>query len=280
MILVSVITVNLNNKAGLEKTIRSVVAQQNATYEFLVVDGGSTDGSVDLIKAHQQHLNWWVSEKDSGIYQAMNKGIANSKGEYLLFLNSGDCLYDEDVLQRIAPWLERRVDVISGALELEAEEGKTIVRPVKEISIEYFRRISLYHQATFIRRDLFEREGNYDESFCIGGDYEFFIRTLLRRRAGYLAAEKIVICHYDTTGISNNPGYLNQNLTEKRKAWELNFHPLILKDLDELYEIKDSQFFWIINQTRRKNVFWYFFAGITAVCMFFYRVFGKLRQGK
>lgn len=277
MTLISVITVNLNNKPGLEKTIRSVIGQQQAVFEFLIVDGGSSDGSAELIAAHQEHLSWWVSEKDSGIYEAMNKGIKKAKGEYLLFLNSGDTLHNEEVLQCIKPWLERGADVISGSLELQSDTGLLIVPPQREVCIEYFRRISLYHQATFIRRDLFTRYGYYNESFRIGGDYEFFIRTLLRNNASYLSAEKIVVCHYDTTGISNKPEYLDQNLAEKERAWSLNFHPLVLRDLEELYTIKDSHFFWIINKTRRKNLFWYFFAGITAVFMFFYRVFGKLR---
>ena len=97
----SIITVNYNNKEGLRKTIESVVRQTYRDFEFIVIDGGSTDGSTDILKEYDEQINYWVSEKDSGIYNAMNKGIKKSIGDYLIFMNSGDCFYQNDVLETV-----------------------------------------------------------------------------------------------------------------------------------------------------------------------------------
>lgn len=99
---ISIITVNFNNKDGLERTIKSVISQKPELYEYIIIDGGSTDGSVDVIKKHSQHIHYWVSEKDNGIYHAMNKGIAVATGDYCNFLNSGDTYHDSYVLSRLA----------------------------------------------------------------------------------------------------------------------------------------------------------------------------------
>ena len=97
----SIITINLNNAAGLRKTIESVVNQTFTDYEYLIIDGGSTDGSVEVIKEFADKITYWVSEPDKGIYNAMNKGILKARGEYLQFLNSGDWLVDNEVLFRV-----------------------------------------------------------------------------------------------------------------------------------------------------------------------------------
>ena len=94
----SIITINLNNCKGLEKTIKSVISQRFTDYEFIVIDGGSDDESLECIKAHRNYIHYWVSEPDKGIYNAMNKGIAQAEGDYCLFLNSGDWLVENEQL--------------------------------------------------------------------------------------------------------------------------------------------------------------------------------------
>ena len=95
----SVITINYNNKNGLIKTINSVINQTYKDFEFIIIDGGSTDGSLEVIQEYSGQINYWVSEPDNGIYHAMNKGIVMAKGEYCNFMNSGDCFFDEQVLK-------------------------------------------------------------------------------------------------------------------------------------------------------------------------------------
>ena len=113
----SIITINLNNVNGLKRTIDSVVEQTNKNFEFIVIDGKSTDGSVELIKENEKEFSYFVSENDLGIYNAMNKGILNSNGEYLLFLNSGDWLNNNNVVENLLPLL-KTFDVISGDIDI------------------------------------------------------------------------------------------------------------------------------------------------------------------
>ena len=110
----SIITVNFNNKEGLRKTIESVIHQSFCDFEYIVIDGGSTDGSMDIIKEYESHINYWVSEPDKGIYNAMNKGILKAQGDYINFMNSGDCLYDNNVLNNTLPYLT--ADIVYGRL--------------------------------------------------------------------------------------------------------------------------------------------------------------------
>ena len=119
----SIITVNYNNKEGLRRTIESVIHQTFHDYEFIIIDGGSTDGSMDVLKEYDAQINYWVSEPDSGIYNAMNKGIAKAKGEYLNFMNSGDCFYTADVLEKVSLY-NSNADFIVGTII-------TIARPIK-----------------------------------------------------------------------------------------------------------------------------------------------------
>ena len=102
----SVITINYNHKDGLRSTIESVVRLRHIDYEFIIIDGGSTDGSVDIIKQYAANITYWVSEKDKGVYHAMNKGVAMSKGEYLIFMNSGDCFHSPDALNAVEHYQE------------------------------------------------------------------------------------------------------------------------------------------------------------------------------
>jgi len=112
----SIITVNLNNKSGLQKTIDSVISQTYKDFEWIIIDGGSTDGSKELIEQYSQYITYWISEPDKGIYNAMNKGIVQAKGEYLQFLNSGDALYDKYVLDKILKATNITSDIITGSI--------------------------------------------------------------------------------------------------------------------------------------------------------------------
>ena len=110
---ISIITINYNNASGLEKTIRSVVEQTYNEYEYIIIDGASLDKSKEVIQEYQRYIDFWCSEKDSGIYNAMNKGIQKASGEYLLFLNSGDVLHNSAVLAAIHGFLSVQ-DILYG----------------------------------------------------------------------------------------------------------------------------------------------------------------------
>lgn len=120
----SIITINYNDKNGLEKTIKSVINQSCRDYEFIVVDGGSNDGSADIIKNHTDYIDKWVSEPDKGIYNAMNKGALMASGDYITYLNSGDEFHDQDVTRDIISHLDRETDIIFGNV-LNVHRGGT-----------------------------------------------------------------------------------------------------------------------------------------------------------
>lgn len=176
---ISIITINYNNAIGLEKTILSVLNQTIQDFEFIVIDGNSTDGSKDVILKYQDNLTYWVSENDNGIYNAMNKGIQVAKGDYLLFMNSGDVLLDDkDILKICSEKLNEDIVVFDCYLEKEAKIiGKRthIAKP----TLFYVYKYGLKHQSTFIKKTLFEKIGLYNETYEIAGDYEFWIRSFL-----------------------------------------------------------------------------------------------------
>ena len=225
----SIITVNLNNRLGLEKTIISVINHTLTDYEFLIFDGGSTDGSMEVIAAYAHRLNYWVSEPDRGIYHAMNKGIGQATGEYCLFLNSGDWLVDEHVLTSIFVNVHT-ADILVG--DCNISENGTVVfvaKPSAKLTLKSFVRNTIPHQSTFIKRDLFARFGLYDESYKLHADYDFWLRTII---IGQCSVEKLnrTVADYNTAGLSsdvtNNPD-IHREATEILTGY---FPPTVLDD--------------------------------------------------
>ncbi len=171
--ILSIITINYNNKQGLIQTIESVVNQIWKDFEYLVVDGGSTDGSKDVITQHINDLTYWVSEPDKGIYNAMNKGIEMATGDYLLFLNSGDYLKDSSVLGKTIPQLDN-IDIVYTDLEIITDKDHHVQNYPDRLSFKHFFYSSLPHPASFIKKVLFVKYGVYDENLKICADWNLF----------------------------------------------------------------------------------------------------------
>ena len=194
----SIITVNLNNDCGLEDTINSVVKQTYHDYELIIIDGDSSDNSKSIIEQHKSQIGYWVSEPDNGIFNAMNKGIIASKGDYLIFMNSGDCFYNETVLEDSLQYLG--ADFVIG--EVRRKDTNTIMRyELSEISMMTFYTGAIPHQATFHRRSIFQ-DSLYDEKLKISSDWKFFFQKIILENA-YYTIMPITVCRFDTTGISN-----------------------------------------------------------------------------
>lgn len=195
---ISIITINLNNRAGFQKTAESVMAQTNTDFEWIVIDGESIDGSRDLIEQYSERMSYWVSEPDTGIYHAMNKGIAASHGEYLLFLNSGDCLHDKDVLSHVVPLLNGK-DYYIGNIRI-GNEIQTVKISNYDDLVSYAVRF-IPHQGTFMHRRVFAQYGMYDENLRIAGDWAFFYKSIV---FGDVEAESLpyIISIYELDGIS------------------------------------------------------------------------------
>ncbi len=160
----SIVTINLNNRAGLEKTVQSVIKQECADYEYIIIDGGSSDGSAEIIKKYQNSLSYWVSERDTGIYNAMNKGLKQAHGEYVCFLNSGDCFYSPQVLADMHR--EGTVsDVLCGrVITVGGPSGKA--SPPWKNNTLYFIIKNFCHQAAFMRTRLCHKH-QFDETYKI-----------------------------------------------------------------------------------------------------------------
>lgn len=217
----SIITINLNNKAGLEKTINSVLKQDSKAFEYLVIDGGSTDGSAELLRAFDLQLSYWVSEPDAGIYSAMNKGARLAKGDYLLFLNSGDCLVSPETLTQALPHLGKH-DLVYGQLRYDREEGFTDASYPEVLSFSYLKENYLPHPSTFIRRKLLLDSGLYQEEYKICADWVFFIKAVCKLDCSYVFLKQ-PISIYNTTGLSAQASWQQTIEKERQQALEENF---------------------------------------------------------
>lgn len=178
----SIITVNLNNREGLQKTIDSVVAQTFKDFEWIVIDGGSTDGSKELIEQYADHFAYWVSEPDKGIYNAMNKGIKVAKGEYLQFLNSGDYLFAKEVLENVFSEnpTEDFVYCDDGGSTGVVENGGS----PSFIDFRFLYTYTICHQTIFHRRELFDHS-LYDEKYAIVADWKFLYQKIIKENCSY-----------------------------------------------------------------------------------------------
>jgi len=205
----SIITVNLNNAVGLQKTIDSVLAQTWQEFEHIIIDGGSTDGSKEIISQYTETkvlLTYnlkWISEPDSGIYEAMNKGIKKASGEYIHFLNSGDFLVDKFVYEKVFT-IELKEDVIYGNKIEMYPDGSEILNKGLAKSNVFFEDVFkglIPHSCSFSKRELFHKYDFFDETFKIAADTGFFLNTIGIHQSSVRYID-IVISKFDMTGIS------------------------------------------------------------------------------
>lgn len=242
----SIITINRNNAAGLRKTIESIVSQTYTDFEYIIIDGASTDDSVDVIKEYAEatlpcgeglgERLYWISEPDKGIYSAMNKGILKAKGEYLLFLNSGDCLYEPNTLNLIFSGFNT-TDLLYGNVAYVSNEKITGYSDYPEtLSMYHFFYDGLCHQAVFHKRTLFA-DCLYNENLLIYSDYEFFIKMIIFNSKTTQLVNQLVV-KYDVDGISANEEQIEVYRLEKKMVLNQFLPSLVLSDYEELYKFK------------------------------------------
>lgn len=221
----SVITVNYNNREGLRLTIDSVVAQTCTDYEFIIIDGASTDGSKELIKSYGTAITQWVSEPDSGIFNAMNKGIARATGDYLIFMNSGDYFYDSGVLEAVLPYLG--ADILQGSSYNKTKKCFYYCTDGAETMRNLYAS-GLNHQACFIRRSLFDG-CMYDESYRIISDWLFFIRKLIIDDCSF-SNIPVMVSYLEGGGVSET--MTEANFSERARALQELFPRRVLADYE------------------------------------------------
>lgn len=233
MFSLSIITINRNNVEGLRQTIESVISQTFTDFEYLIIDGASTDNSVEIIKQYENTVLsdktklsnrlYWKSEPDMGIFNAMNKGIQKASGNYLLFLNSGDFLIDCDVLTKIFEDKPQE-DIICGrCIVSDNGQVKWTTNIPDNLSFGFFFTSTLPHQATFIKKQLFDIYGFYREDLKLMSDWAFWIQSIILGSATVKKSD-VIVSNYNMNGLSSDPK--NKNLFFEEKNIVYNVAPL------------------------------------------------------
>ncbi|MCX6210283.1 MAG: glycosyltransferase family 2 protein [Bacteroidetes bacterium] len=236
----SIITVNRNNAIGLKKTIESVISQTNKNFEYIVIDGASKDDSNNIIKSYEGKISFWISEEDTGIYNAMNKGIKKAIGKYCIFLNSGDYFLNNNVLELFENNMQDDLELYFGNIQLEKKKKEYIFST--QLSIFNFIDSSIAHGASAIKRQLFTTYGFYNEQNKIVSDWEFFIKAILINKIKYKNIPNIVTIYQDG-GISVNKEFDKLRLAERETVFA-NLLPEYNGLINEYKKLRAFHLFW------------------------------------
>jgi len=224
--LISVVVAVFNGAATLQQCIDSVASQTYENKELIIIDGGSKDRSVELIRLNQNNIRYWISESDNGIYSAWNKGVLEAKGEWICFLGADDFLWDVESLDRMSKHLstlQSNQCVAYGKIMLLDKDGNQLHElgePWRKIKKEFRGLMCLPHLGVMHRRALFEKNGLFDESFYVAGDYELLLRELKSEDAFFI--DNVVVAGMRQGGLSSNPENTLILLKEARKAQKKN----------------------------------------------------------
>ena len=220
--LITIIIAVFNGAKTLQQCIDSVVQQSYPNKQLIIIDGGSTDGTVELLQANDQSISYWVSEPDKGIYNAWNKGLLKAEGEWICFLGADDYFWDDQVLASMSKFLVKlqvNIRVAYSQIMLLSENGQDLYlsgEPWQKVKQRFKELMSIPHPGTMHRRDLFEQHGYFDESFRIAGDYELLLRDLKTADAEFIP--DLVTVGMLQGGISSNPKNTLLQLHEVRRA--------------------------------------------------------------
>lgn len=239
----SIVTVALNEEESIRTTCESIRAQSCTDFEWIVIDGGSTDGTLDILGEYRDLITHLSSGPDKGIYDAMNKGIDRASGQYLVFMNAGDTFYNSESLARVAEAPEK--DILYGDLLCRTADGETSIwRYPDDLPANYLLDHMLPHQASFFKRDLFDRFGKYDTSYRIAGDYELFVRFLYANgTSSWHVSHIISVFGFD--GISSDKKYKRLRQVENHRVRKRYFSWRLygLKRMEN--ELKNRFFRWV-----------------------------------
>lgn len=235
---ISIVTVNLNNASGLEATIKSVLLQKYDEIEFVIVDGDSSDESKNIISKYSHNIQQFVCGKDKGIYDAMNKGLTIATGDYVLFLNSGDTFFCDDVLEKLLEGGENS-DIIYGNLMVLAGNSLTERLYPEKLTFRYFLSDSLPHPASLVKKALFHTVGFFFDDLKIVADWAFFILAIAKYNYSYKHVP-IIVANFDFHGISSQVKNLKIIETERTKILKKYFS-LFLDDYVE-FEVTRQKF--------------------------------------
>lgn len=214
---ISIITVVFNGEKYLEETIKSVTNQNYDNVEYIIIDGGSTDGTLDIIKKYEDKIDYWVSEKDNGIYDAMNKGIDLANGEYLLFLNAGDTFSSSNVLNDVVNSIEKLdivPSIIYGGANVYTENGKFLskLKPLdlNKKNLNMFSTRTVCHQAIFVHKNSIRK---YSDKYRLKGELNWYYDLIENISNEYIYKADIIVCNYYLGGTGDK--YFKENYLER-----------------------------------------------------------------
>lgn len=202
---VSIITITYNASRWLERTILSILSQSYSNIEYIIIDGGSTDGTVDIVKQYASGISYWVSEPDKGIYDAMNKGLQKATGDYVWFINAGDSLYTSDTIQRVVSLVQKKKvlpDIIYGETSIIDEDGNSQgrrrLKAPDKLSWKSFRMGMLVcHQSFITKRTIAPL---YDLTYRYSSDFDWCIRCMKQAKSIYNT--RMVLSNFLEGGVS------------------------------------------------------------------------------
>lgn len=214
--LISIIVVVKDCASTMQQCIDSVSNQTFQDKELIIIDGGSTDGTVDILKANESKFSYWESKPDRGIYHAWNKALNHVNGDWIYYLGADDYLWEDSVLEKIAVYLESGSSrVIYGKVNVVNQFGKvlgTYGEPWEKIKNNFQELMVIPHQGVFHHISLFNEYGKFDERYKISGDYEFLLRDLKSNNALFI--DNIIVTGMRHGGVSSNASYKLQALSE------------------------------------------------------------------
>lgn len=234
--LFSIITINFNNKNGLINTLQSIVNQDFTDFEHIIIDGNSNDGSLEVLQKLNNNNIIWISENDNGIYNAMNKGIIMSKGDYLIFINSGDIFSNNNCLDSIYKKKEN-FDIIYSDMIIQNKSSSTLIKYQDYISNQLLLSTGIPHPGTAIKRKIFNVVGLYNENYKIISDWIFFFTAIVKYNASYIHINEPLVI-FDAGGISSKKNNVALIIIEHRDFLKNNFPEFLDYFNENSFQIK------------------------------------------
>ena len=238
---VSVITAVWNDVEHLEKTIKSGFSQTYPNIEYIIIDGGSKDGTVDKIKKYSDKISYWVSEPDKGVYDAMNKGIAASTGDFVIFMNSGDTFHSVDAIEKMSLNNVEKNTIVYGNVSVKYWDGVYVEKPHEFFKTSMkFKGVGICHQTVFFPGEII-RKMKYELSYRIASDYDLMFR-MWKNGVNFVYRDVVVADYEWGNGISSNPYKLLDVYRENARVCSQQWNPLYWAKLAlEYYRLKKKQ---------------------------------------
>ena len=220
--LISIVVAVYNGAKTIQQCVDSISHQTYPNKELIIIDGGSLDGTVELLKSNQENIAYWISEPDRGIYNAWNKGVSQAKGEWICFLGADDYFWDVRVLDQVVSQLvtiSPKINVAYGQIMLLSNDGEklyAIGEPWGAVKNRFKQLMSIPHPGAMHRASLFRKYGNFDEAFRIAGDYEFLLRELKSNDAMFMP--NLITIGMRQGGVSSDPANAVEAMRETRMA--------------------------------------------------------------